>query len=101
MSIKSDLYEFRMYLFDHSEPEDFILFVKFFQMIIAATKTIETEANIQCFCTLVCGEALRHFNLVSADAKNTETLSDMDYLLKGLVRFPPRKSTFKTKACNF
>ena len=36
-----ELYEFRMSLFDHGVPEDFILFVQNFKMTLAATGTIE------------------------------------------------------------
>ena len=31
------------------------------------------------------GEALRQFDLLSADVKNIETFLDVDYLLKGLA----------------
>ena len=36
----SDLYEFRMSLFDHGEPEEFFLFVQNFQITLAATGTL-------------------------------------------------------------
>ena len=54
-------------------------------MILAITGRLETEDKLQYFCTHVCEEALHQFDLVSADAKNTETLLDVDYLLKGLA----------------
>ena len=72
-------------LFDHSEPEEFILFVQNFQMTLAVTEMLETEEKVQYICTLVCGEALRQFDLLSSDVKNTETPLDVDYLLKGLA----------------
>ena len=43
MSSTSDLCEFRVYLFDHVKPEEFLLFVRNFQMTMAATGTLETE----------------------------------------------------------
>ena len=43
------------------------------------------EAKVQYICTLVRGEGLRQFDLLSADVKNTDTPLDMDYLLKGLA----------------
>ena len=76
-----------MSLFDHGEPEEFLLFVQIFQMILADTGTLEMEANVQCLCALVRGEALHQFDLVSSNAKNSETLLDVDYLLKGLACF--------------
>ena len=51
-----DPYKFRMFLFDHGKPEEFLLFVKNFQMNLAATGTLETEAKIQYLRTLVRGE---------------------------------------------
>ena len=42
-----DLYEFRMYLFDHGEPEEFLLFVQNFQTTLAVTGTLETESKVQ------------------------------------------------------
>ena len=56
-----------------------------FQMTLVATGALETEAKVQYLRTLVRGEALRQFDLVSSDAENTETLFDVDYLLKGLA----------------
>ena len=85
----SDIYEFRMSLFDHVEAEEFLLFVQNFQMTLADMETFETEAKIQYTRTHVRGEALRQFDLVSADSKNTETLLDVDYLVRGLAWFFP------------
>ena len=79
-----DLYGFRLSLFDHGESEDFLLFVQNFQMTLAATRTLETEANVQYLCTLVHGKVLRQFDLVSSDTRSTETLLDVDGILKGL-----------------
>ena len=47
------------------------------------------EAKVQYLHTLVCGEVLHPFDLVSADAKNSETQLDVDYLLKGLAWYSP------------
>ena len=40
-SITSDLYEFRMSLFGHGDPEEFLLFVRNFQTDLAATGTLK------------------------------------------------------------
>ena len=68
-SSTSDLNEFRMSLFDHGDPEEFLLFMQNSQMTLAASGTLETEAKVQFLCILVRGEVLRQFDLVSADAK--------------------------------
>ena len=44
MSSTSELYEFRMSLFDHGKPEEFILFVYDFKITLAATGTLEANA---------------------------------------------------------
>ena len=54
-------------------------------MTLADTGTLETEAKVQHLRMLVRGEALHQFDLVYADAKNTETLLYVDYLIKGLA----------------
>ena len=56
-----------------------------FQTTLAALVTLETEVKVQYLCTLVRGGALDQFDLVSADAKNTGTQLDVDYLLKDLA----------------
>ena len=58
MSSTLDLYEFRMSFFDNGELEDFLLFVRNFNMTLVATGTLETGSNIQYLCTLIYGEAL-------------------------------------------
>ena len=88
MSSTSDLYEFRMYLFDHGNLEEFLLFTHNFNTTLAETGTLEMDANIQYLCTLLWGEALRWFELLSADVENMETLN-VDYYIKGLALYPP------------
>ena len=78
-----------MSLFDHGEPKEFLLFVNFFKMTLAATGTLDMEARVKYLCALVHGEALRQFDLVSDDAKKTETLLYVDDLIKGLSWYYP------------
>ena len=82
-SITSDLYEFNMYLFDHGEPEESLLFIHNFNMTLAETGALYMDAKIQYLRTLVYGEALRQFDLFSADVENIETLN-VDCYIKGL-----------------
>ena len=85
MSITLDLYEFRLYLIDHDKLEEFLLFVRNFEMNLAAMETLVTEVKVHYFCTLVRGEALRQFDLLSTDVENTDTSLIVDYLLKSSV----------------
>ena len=64
-SSTSDLYEFNMSLFDHGDLEEFLLFIRKFNITLAATRNLEMEANIQYLCTLLHGKALRQFDLLS------------------------------------
>ena len=67
---KSDLYEFNMALFDNGKPRK-LFFVYNFNMTLAVSGTLETDANVQYLCTIFCGEALRQFDLLSDDIEGT------------------------------
>ena len=51
----SDLYEFKMSLFENGELEEFILFVCNFDMALAVSGTLESDVKFQCLCTLFHG----------------------------------------------
>ena len=96
MSSTQNLYEFKRSLFDHGGPEEFLLFVRNFNMTLEATGTLEMDASIHYHRMVVRGEALHQFDLFSAEMENTETLN-----IKGLALYPPPcKFAFKTKACD-
>ena len=99
-----DLYEFIMSLFDHGDPEQFLLFIWNFQMTSAATGMIETEAKAQYLRTLFHGEVLHQFDLISADVENMDTSLNVDYLLKFLAWYffsvdPLSKQKFAMRCC--
>ena len=66
-SATSDLYGFKIALFDNGNPEEFLLFMKKINMNLAAPGALATGMKIQYLCTLVFGEALRQSDLLSAD----------------------------------
>ena len=72
----SDLYEFKMALFDNVEPEDFLLFVQNYQMISEASGTLTHGAKIQCLCTLLHFKLLSQIEMLSVEvgSKTTEHL---------------------------
>ena len=82
-------YKFRLPLFDHGKTEEFLLFVGNFQMNLASTGTLETEAKGQYLCKIVYGEALRQFDLLYDDVENADTSLTVDDLLKGLAWHSP------------
>ena len=83
-SSTSDIYEFKMSLFDHGNPEEFLFFIRNLNKTLAATWTLDMNAKIQYLCTLVRGKALHQFELLCADVKNPETLN-LDYYIQGLA----------------
>ena len=56
-----------MSLFDNGDPEEFLLFVRNFNMTLAASGALEAGAKIQYLRTLVRREALHQFDSFSAD----------------------------------
>ena len=80
-----DLYEFKISLFDNGEPEDFLLFVRNFNMTLAASGRMDASAENQHLCTLVHGEALRQFDSLYADIEGTKTLNLGD-IIRGLAQ---------------
>ena len=79
MSQESELYEFKMSLFDNGDPEELLLFISNVHMILKASVTIAAVKNIQYLLTLVCGYALRHFGKFSTEVRITtqEILTSM------------------------
>ena len=71
------------------------MFVRNFNMNLAASGTLEVGAKTQHPCTLVRGEALHQFDSLSADVESMENLN-VDYIIRGLAQyFPPVNSLSK------
>ena len=83
MSQKSDLYEFKMALFDNGEPEELLLFIRNFNMTLKASGTLVAIASIQYLRTLVRLEALNQFGMMSAEVGCT-TLEKPKNIILGL-----------------
>ena len=72
-----------MSLFDNGEPEEFLIFVRNFNMNPVAIGTLDMGVKIQYLCMLVHGEALSRFDSLSADVESTETLN-VEYIINVL-----------------
>ena len=83
-----DLYEFKISLPDNGELEDYFLFVRNFNMTLAASETLEAGEKYQYLLTLVHREVLRQFDLLSADVEGTNALN-IDHIIRGLAYYPP------------
>ena len=64
-SEKSDLYEFKVALFDNGEPQEFLFFVRNLQIMLEASGTLAANAKIQYLRMLLRGEALRQLETFS------------------------------------
>ena len=92
-----ELYEFKMSLYDHGEPGEFLLFISIFNTNHAETRMLEMDTNILYLRKLFRGEALHHFDLFFSDVENIET-QNVDYYTNSLAwYFPPVNSLSKQK----
>ena len=82
-SEKSDLYEFKMSLFDNGNTEEFLLFVWNFQMNLKASGELSTSKNIQYLVTLLRREALRQIYMFSVEVGDTTT-THLNSIILGL-----------------
>ena len=78
-----------MDLFDNGDLEEFLLFVINFNITLAVSRALVRGAKIQYLRTLVCGEALRQFDLLSDDVEGTNPLTVLNIILGlALYGFP-------------
>ena len=82
-SEKSDLYEFKIYLFDNGDPKEFLLFIRYFNMNIDASGTLMAGANIQYVHMLVGGEALHQCDALFAEVEDATPVT-LEYIILSL-----------------
>ena len=70
-SENSDLYEFKMALFDNGELEEFLLFLQNFQMTLKASGMLAAGAKIRYLHMIVRGKALRQLDTLSVELGST------------------------------
>ena len=87
-SDQSDLYELKMALFNNGDPEEFFLIVCNFNMNLDEKGRLETTVKVQYLRTLVHGEVLRQFDLLSTDLESTNPLTVEDIFRIEFVPFP-------------
>ena len=79
----SDFYESKMDLFDNGDPEEFFLFISNLNMTLQASGTYAAAADIQYLCTLLSGESLRQFDILSAEV-GINTSENLKSIIQGL-----------------
>ena len=82
-SAKSDLYEFKLALFDNGKPEEFLFFISKFQMTLKAAGTLASGVKIRYLSMIVCEEVLHQLNMLSSEVKST-TLEHLKSIILGL-----------------
>ena len=85
-SEKLDLYEFKTALFDNSNPEEFLLFVRNFQITLKASGSHTTSAKIQYLLTLLHGEAIRQIDTLCVEVGSTNT-THLNRIILGLCTY--------------
>ena len=83
MSQRSELYEFKMALFNNGEPEEFLLFIRNFNMNLEASGTLVASTKIQYLSTLVHRELLLQFDMFS-DKVGSTTSENLREIILGL-----------------
>ena len=69
-------------------------------MTLAESETLVTDAKVQYIRTLVCREALRHFDLLSADVESTNPLTVKKYYFRVEFLIFPCEFSIEEKVCN-
>ena len=80
-----------MSLFDNEELEEFLLFVRNFNMTITESVMLEEGAKVQYLCTIIHREALRQFNSLYADMKGENPIT-VENIIERLALYPPPPS---------
>ena len=71
MSEKSDMYEFKVAVFENGKQEEFLLFVHNFMITLDAPGTLVANTKIQYLCTLINGEYLYQFDALCSQVGST------------------------------
>ena len=82
----SDLYDFKMALFDNDKPKEFLLLIWNFNITIKALVMLKVGANIQYLCMIVRVEALRQFGMFFAEV-GSATPENLPFIILGLGKY--------------
>ena len=66
-SENSELYEFKIALFDNVDQEQFLLIFRNFNVALEVAGKLKIIVKVQYLRMIVCGEALRQFDSLSAE----------------------------------
>ena len=96
MSENSDIYEFKNSLFNNGDSEEFF-FVRNFRITIKSSGTLDMDAKVQYFSTLIHVKSFHQFDNLSSVVKSTNPLT-VEAIILGLgAYFFPVNSLSKKK----
>ena len=72
-----------MTLFDNADPDEFLLFVQNFKMMLEASRILIDNTNIQYLRTILRGEALHQFDILCVQVGSTK-MSHLNWLVLDL-----------------
>ena len=82
----SDLYEFKIALFDNSDPGKFLLFVRNFQTTLEDSVALTISTNIQYLCMILYGKVLRQLDTLSVEM-GSKTMTHLSCNVFGLGNY--------------
>ena len=85
-SSTSDIYKFKMSLFENGKLEELLFLFFNFNMNLAVSGTLEVSAKYQYLLTIVCREVLCQFDSLYADIEGIEALN-VDYIIRSLDNY--------------
>ena len=83
MQENSDMYEFKMYLFDNSEPNGFLFFVQNFNKALNASVMLAANVKIYYLHNLLCRQAPNQFYTLCVQLGST-TMAHLNQVILGL-----------------
>ena len=90
------MYEFKIDLFDNSEPEEFLFFVQKFKITLEDFRMLADNANLKYICTVLRGKAICLFDTLFVQVGSTTT-THLNQVLFGLGTYFFHQNSIKTK----
>ena len=87
-----------MVLFDNGNPDEFLLFVRNFQINLEASVTPASVTKIQYLCRIVRGKALHQLNMLSVEV-GFITLENLNLIILGLRTYFTAVNVMSKQKC--
>ena len=87
-SATSETYKLKIQTFENSTPEEFLQMMKDLNTGIEGKATTYATGKNQCLLTMLGGEALREFDVITGQVLSTNT-THLKQINEGLLSYPP------------